>query len=96
MFIVPFAEVEGQGFVKEYWSILTDPAHFAVEVTITILLDVLLLGTIWPLVKTYVNAKLQRQHDQLDAEHGIHHHEDHVHIDRGAHVIPHEEHPDHD
>jgi hypothetical protein len=46
------------------------------------------------MAKTYVNTRLQRQHDELDAEHGIHHHEDHVHVERG-HAILHDEHPDH-
>ncbi|MFT4262339.1 MAG: hypothetical protein QM572_03065 [Nocardioides sp.] len=93
--LIPLAEVEGQGFLKEYWSILTDPAHVAVELTLMLIIDVLLVGLAWPMVRNYVNARLQRQHDELDAEHGIHHHDDHVHIDRGAKVIPHDEHPDH-
>jgi hypothetical protein len=93
--VLPLEEVTGQGFFKEYWSILSDPAHLAVEVTITLVLDVLLIGTVLPMAKTYVNYRLQRQHAELDAEHGIHHHEDHVHIDRGGAVL-HEEHPHHD
>src|SRR6185295_3757330 len=33
----------GGGFLSDYWSILTDPAHIAVEVTLMVLLDGLLL-----------------------------------------------------
>ncbi|HVX53663.1 hypothetical protein [Nocardioides sp.] len=94
--LIPLDEHPGDNFFQAYWHILSDPAHCAVEITLTILLDGLLLGLLWPMVKTYVNSRLQRQHAELDAEHGIHHHEDHVHIDRGANVIPHEEHPEHD
>ena len=39
----------GGGFLSEYWSILTDPAHVAVEVTLMIVLDGLLLGLLWAL-----------------------------------------------
>lgn len=78
MFIL-MEEVTGQGFLKEYWSILTDPAHVAVEITLMILLDGLLLGLLWPMIRRYVNRKLHQQHEILDAEHGIQHHDDHVH-----------------
>ncbi|GAB2989640.1 hypothetical protein [Nocardioides montaniterrae] len=74
-------EVTGQGFLKEYWSILTDPAHVAVEVTLMILLDGILLGLAWPAVRRYFNAKLERAHRELDEEHGIVHHGDHIHRD---------------
>jgi hypothetical protein len=79
MFIIPLDEHPGDNFIQAYWHILSDPAHFMVEVTLTIFLDVLLLGMAWPVVKNYVNSRLQRQHDELDAEHGIEHHDDHVH-----------------
>ena len=45
MFINVIAhEVTGEGFWPEYWSILTDKAHIAVELTITAVFDGLLLG----------------------------------------------------
>ncbi|MFL6090877.1 MAG: hypothetical protein ACJ71Z_12130 [Aeromicrobium sp.] len=88
-------EAHGGGFFAEYWSILTDPAHVAVEVTLTLLLDGLLLGMLWPLVRQFLDAKLHKQHEQFDQEHGIHHHGDHVHIDPEI-LHPQDEHPNHD
>ena len=78
-YVIPLDEHPGDNFFQAYWHILSDPAHVAVEITLTILLDVVLLGMFWPMLKTYVNSRLQRQHEQLDAEHGITHHGDHVH-----------------
>lgn len=77
--LIVIEEASGGGFLHEYWSILTDPAHVAVEVTLMILLDGLLLGVLWPLIRAYVNHVLERQHAALDEEHGIVHHGDHVH-----------------
>lgn len=82
----------GQGFLADYWSLLTDPAHVAVELTLMLLLDGVLLGLLWPLVRRFIDAKLHRQHERFDEEHGIHHHGDHVHIDPEI-VHPHDEHP---
>ncbi|MCL2542727.1 MAG: hypothetical protein FWE71_09765 [Nocardioidaceae bacterium] len=79
MWLIPLDEQPGDNFFQAYWHILSDPAHCAVEVTLTILLDVVMLGMLWPLVKGYVNSRLQRQHAELDKEHGISHHGDHVH-----------------
>jgi len=83
-------EAQGQGFLREYWSILTDPAHVSVEITLTILLDGLLLGLVWPLIRRYFHSVLERQHAALDEEHGIVHHGDHIHHETGAdtHVHP--------
>lgn len=93
--ILEAEHAHGEGFLAEYWSILTDPAHVAVEVTLMILLDGFLLGLLWPLVRTYVNTKLRAQHAEFDREHGIHHHDDHIHYDPEIlHAI--DEHPDHD
>ena len=95
MFALVLEEVTGQGFLAEYWSILTDSAHLAVEVTITVLLDGVLLGLLWPMIRRFIDQKLRRQHEVFDREHGIHHHGDHVHIDPAV-VVSHDEHPDHD
>ena len=89
------AHAHGEGFLAEYWSILTDPAHVAVEVTLMILLDGFLLGLLWPLVRTYVNSKLRAQHAEFDREHGIHHHDDHIHFDPEV-IHPSTDHPDHE
>lgn len=76
-------EAHGQGFFKDYWSILSDPAHVSVEFTLTLLFDGLLLGVLWPLIRGYFNRVLERQHAALDEEHGIVHHGDHIHHETG-------------
>jgi hypothetical protein len=83
------------GFFAEYWEILSNPAHMAVEITLMFLIDVILLGLLWPLVRRFIEARLHRQHEQFDREHGIHHHGDHVHIDPQI-LHPSTEHPGHD
>lgn len=84
MFFIALDEQPGDNFFQAYWHILSDPAHVAVEITLTILLDGVLLGLLWPMVRTYVNSRLQRQHEELDAEHGVMHHDDHVHLQAPA------------
>jgi len=83
------------GFFAEYVSILTDPAHVAVELTFLVVIDGLLVGLLWPLIQRFVDAKLRKQHEEFDRDHGIHHHGDHVHIDPEI-LHPQDEHPDHD
>lgn len=87
-------QAEG-GFLAEYWSILTDPAHIAVEFTFLVVFDIILAGLLWPLAKRFLDAMLRGQHEQYDREHGIHHHGDHVHIDPEK-VFSHNDHPDHE
>ena len=81
-------EAHGQGFLKDYWSILSDPAHVSVEFTLTLLFDGLLLGVLWPLIRGYFNRVLERQHAALDEEHGIVHHGDHIHHQVGQEALP--------
>ena len=69
------------GFFAEYIAIMTDPAHMAVELTFLVVVDGVLVGLLWPLIRRFVDARLRRQHEQFDREHGIHHHGGHVHID---------------
>jgi hypothetical protein len=82
------------GFLADYWEILSNPAHMAVEITLMFLIDIILLGLLWPLVRRFIDAKLHRQHEEFDREHGIHHHGDHVHIDPEV-MHPQDEHPEH-
>jgi len=82
------------GFLAEYVSILTDPAHVAVELTFLVIIDGILVGLLWPLIQRFVDAKLHKQHEEFDREHGIHHHGDHVHIDPEI-MHPVDEHPNH-
>lgn len=82
------------GFLAEYIAIMTDPAHVAVELTFLVVVDGVLVGLLWPLIRRFVDAKLRRQHEQFDREHGIHHHGSHVHIDPEI-MHPQDEHPEH-
>lgn len=88
------AHEHGGGFLSEYWEILSNPAHMAVEITLMFMIDVILLGLLWPLVRRFIDAKLHRQHEQFDREHGIRHDGDHVHIDPEI-MHPVDEHPHH-
>jgi hypothetical protein len=91
----PHAAHEGEGFFTQYYELLTNPAHIAFELTLMLIVDVLLVGLLWPLIRKLIDAKLRKQHAAFDREHGIHHHGDHIHLDPSI-VHPHTEHPDHD
>lgn len=54
----------------ELWHLMTNPAHLMFEVLSDIVFDVLLLGLAWPLVQ----RRLRREHEVIDAEHGVDHH----------------------
>ena len=88
------AEEHGGGFLPEYWSILTDPAHMAVEFTFLVVVDGILVGLLWPLLRRFVDVKLRNQHEEFDREHGIRHHGDHFHIDPNV-LRPEHDQPDH-
>ncbi len=93
--VLLLAEAEhdhGGGFLEEYLSLVTDPAHIALELTFLVTVDLILVGLLWPLIKRFLDAKLHKQHEKFDREHGIHHHGDHVHIDPEI-LHPHDEHP---
>jgi hypothetical protein len=61
--------------VEHFLELLTDPAHLAFEVTVSLLFDVLLLGIILPFLVKYIKRKVNSEHAKIDAEHGIEHHE---------------------
>jgi hypothetical protein len=65
-------------FLHHYREILTDPAHLAVEITLMLLIDVLLLGMIWPLVRRMIDRRVHREHRVIDAEHGVRHKDGHT------------------
>ena len=67
---------ETGNFLHDYWQLLTDPVHLSVEITITLLFDVLLLGLLWPTIVRFVKRRLEASHRELDEEHGITHHPD--------------------
>ena len=60
-------------FLHHYTEILSDPAHLAVELTLMLLVDGLVLGLLWPVAKRRLNHRIHREHQVLDAEHGVDH-----------------------
>lgn len=58
-------------FLGEYAHIVTDLPHLAAEVTFMLVIDVLVLGCVWPLLKRLVD----RAHARIDEEHGVDHDE---------------------
>ncbi len=53
-------------FLRHYTEILTDPAHFAAEITMMLLVDVLFLGLIWPLLRRALDRRVQTRHRTVD------------------------------
>lgn len=51
------AEVTNAGFWEEYFSLLTDPAHLALEITMIFIFDLLIGVLIWPQIKKFVIRK---------------------------------------
>lgn len=47
---------------ETYLDLLSDPAHWAFELTLMLLFDGLLLGLAWPLVKRAVRRHDERHH----------------------------------
>jgi hypothetical protein len=76
---------ESMSFWDEVVSITFDPAHIAGEVFWQLVFDVVLVAFLYGVVfKKWVLPKLRKQlHTELDTEHGIEHHDDHIHI-KGA------------
>jgi hypothetical protein len=56
-------------FWSEFLSIFTDPAHMAVEVLNTFIIDVVVLGFLWP----FITRRIRREHRTIDREHGVSH-----------------------
>ena len=50
-------------FLHEYLSILSNPAHMLVEVTNTILIDVIFVGMLWPLFRRAIKKHDRKEHD---------------------------------
>ena len=62
-------------FLHHYVEILSDPAHLAVELTLMLLVDVILLGIVWPFVRRHIHRDIRAEHRQIDREHGVDHEE---------------------
>lgn len=58
--------------LSHYREIMTDPAHMMAEVSLMLIVDVLLLGIIWPLIiRPLVKRVVRKEHLTIDAEHGV-------------------------
>ena len=62
-----------QGTLSEYAHLITDPAHSLVEFTF-VLVDYLVIQVVVRGVKKHFHRDLSREHQALDAEHGVQHH----------------------
>jgi len=69
-------------FWDEVVSITFDPSHIVAEVFWQVVFDVVLVAFIYGIVfKKWILPKLRHQlHKEIDKEHGIEHHDDHIHI----------------
>lgn len=76
------AHEETLPFWDEVISITFDPAHIFAEVFWQIVFDVILVAFLYGVVfKRWLLPRLRKQiHQELDGEHGIEHHDDHIHI----------------
>lgn len=61
------------GLLANYAELITDPAHTLVELTFVLVVDGLLLGILWPLIKRHFHRDIEREHKVLDEEHGVEH-----------------------
>ena len=52
-------EHTGSSF-DQYIELLSNPAHWAFEITLIVLIDIILLGVAWPIIK-----KMIRRHDNV-------------------------------
>lgn len=56
-------------FLDHFMELATDPAHLAFEVFTTLVLEVLILGLLWPVIA----RRIRHEHNVIDAEHGVDH-----------------------
>ena len=54
-----------EGVWQSYLDLVTDPAHLMLEATLIILIDVILVGLCWPLIKRAI-----KRHDREVHGHG--------------------------
>ncbi|UWP80418.1 hypothetical protein [Dactylosporangium fulvum] len=60
-------------FLHHYVEIMADPAHLAAEVSLMLLVDVLFLGTIWPMLRRVIDRRIGAEHRKIDQGHGADH-----------------------
>lgn len=72
----------GMSFWDELWAITFDPAHIVSELIWQIVFDGLFVAFFYGVVvKRWILPRLRHEiHQDLDEEHGIEHHDDHIHI----------------
>ena len=72
----------GLSFWDELWAITFDPAHIVSELIWQLVFDGVFVALLYGVVfKRWLLPRLRREiHKDLDAEHGIEHHDDHIHI----------------
>ena len=73
-------------FLHHYVEIVSDPAHAAAEITFMLLIDVLVLGLLWPMVRKAIDRRIHAEHLAIDAEHGITHDPAYVGRHRASHA----------
>jgi len=76
------AHQAGLSFWDELLSISLDPAHILSELIWQVVFDGLFVAFLYGVVyRRWLLPRLRREiHKDLDAEHGIEHHDDHIHI----------------
>lgn len=72
----------GTSFWDELWSITFDPAHIVSELIWQLVFDGLFVALLYGVVfKRWLLPRIRREiHEDIDEEHGIEHHGDHIHI----------------
>lgn len=61
--------------LQEYLEIIKNPAHTLVELSYIVVVDIILLGICWPLIKGHFHRDIKVAHEVLDEEHGVVHQE---------------------
>ena len=51
-----------EGFWDKYLELLGDPAHWAFEITVTVIVDLIIIGLLWPLVVRWVKRHDETHH----------------------------------
>lgn len=46
----------------EYIHVLSNPGHILAEITFMIILDVLILGLVWPFMSKFIKRKVHQEH----------------------------------
>ena len=82
LFAAATAHDEALSFWDELWAITFDPAHIVSELIWQIVFDGLFVALLYGVIfKRWLLPKLRKEiHEEIDEEHGIEHHDDHIHV----------------